>query len=182
MTRATRADWLQKALDILDGEGPRALTIERLCAAMKKTKGSFYHHFGDAAGLQHAILDQWEAAQTTAVIEAVDREDRAQQLEALDRIASAADWGRERAIRAWAWHDAGVRARVEQIDDRRIAYLAGLYPSGSRALRERLAILEYAALVGAQHLFHSGTAPRRRPGLGKLLRQALTAVAEGGTP
>lgn len=178
MTRATRADWLQKALAILDEEGPRALTIERLCAAMHKTKGGFYHHFGDAAGLQRAILDQWEAAQTTAVIEAVEREDREAQLEALDRIAAAADWGQERAIRAWAWHDSLVRARVEAIDARRIAYLASLYPSGSRALRNRLALLEYAALVGAQHLFHSGTAPGRRPGLGRLLRQALTAVSE----
>lgn len=177
MPRATREDWLETAVELLEEEGSAALTIDRLCARMGKTKGGFYHHFGDAAGLRHAILDRWERRQTDDIIEAADAQPE-RRAEVLDARATAADWGEERAIRAWGWQDPEVRARVEAVDRKRLEYLAAMYPRASPRLARQLALLEYAALVGAQHLFGVADRPRKGEDLGKLLREALLARSE----
>lgn len=174
MSRATRDDWLTAALEIIAGEGAGALTIDRLCRAMAKTKGGFYHHFGDAAGLREAILDRWEQRQTTAIIEAADAQPtRTRRAQVIDALATAADWGEERAIRSWAWRDEAVRGRVEAVDRRRIDYLCTLYAGVPKRRARELATLEYAALVGAQQLFHVSPDPK----LGALLREALDRQA-----
>lgn len=181
MGRVTRDDWIDTALELLASDGPQALTIERLCAALQKTKGSFYHHFRDAAGLRDAILDRWEAQQTEAIIAEAEREpDLARRGELLDQLAAAANWSHERTIRAWAWRDATIRPRVEAVDQRRIGYLATFYPRIAPDLALMLAFIEYAALVGAQHLFlpelGDGPAP------GELLHRALAALARSEGP
>ncbi|MFT5358981.1 MAG: AcrR family transcriptional regulator [Polyangiales bacterium] len=173
--KASRAMWLEEALNLLEEKGEAALTIERLCRKMRKTKGGFYHHFGDAEGLRKAILDHWEAAHTSALIDATELAAAEQKKAVLDKMANAANWGHERAIRRWAWADKRVRKRVAKVDERRIAYLTQFYPKASLERQRALATLEYAALVGAQHLFGFGDAPRGEESLalGALLREAL---------
>lgn len=167
--------WLEAALDLLEEKGEAALTIASLCRKMRKTKGGFYHHFGDAEGLREAILDHWEAAHTSALIAATERAPDAEKKAVLDKMAGAANWGHERAIRRWAWADKRVRKRVAKVDARRIDYLTQFYPRASPERRTALATLEYAALVGAQHLFGLGEEERGREGLdlAALLREAL---------
>ncbi len=176
MTQANREEWLAKAIELLQKGGASFLTIDRLCARMKKTKGGFYHHFGDAAGLRQAILERWERRQTDDIIAAADA-DPNRRAEVLDASVTAADWGEERAIRSWAWQDPVVRARVKRIDAKRVRYLAGMYPDTPPKLAKKLALLEYAALVGAQHLFEIAERPKKGEDLGRLLREALVARA-----
>ncbi len=174
--RKSRSDWLESALVLLQSGGPRALTIDRVCRAIGRTKGGFYHHFGDAAGLRSAILDDWERRQTSGIIEAADREtDLLKKAELLDRLVGAADWAEERAIRAWGWHDTAARVRVAAVDARRIDYLTGFYPHEVSTRARQLATLEYAALIGAQHLFLDPPDGQ----LAQLLREALTQQGGG---
>ncbi|MFK7999092.1 MAG: TetR/AcrR family transcriptional regulator [Polyangiales bacterium] len=176
--KASRAMWLEAALDLLEEKGEAALTIARLCRKMRKTKGGFYHHFGDAEGLREAILDHWEAAHTSELIAAAECAPSEQKKAILDKMAGAANWGHERAIRRWGWADKRVRARVAKVDARRIGYLTQFYPRAAPERQTALATLEYAALIGAQHLFDLGDVERGREGidLSALLREALNGV------
>jgi AcrR family transcriptional regulator len=179
MARTTRQHWLKAAIDALKAEGPGGLTIDRLCGAMGKTKGSFYHHFGSAAGLRGAILDDWESRQTSAIIDrTLSVSDQARRAEILSRLVGAADWGEERALRAWAWKDGDVRARVDGVDRRRIAFLATFYPSATDAQAAQLAMIEYAALIGAMHLFVDAARQENTGPVSAMLGQALHGWAE----
>jgi AcrR family transcriptional regulator len=40
-------------------EGPAALTIERLTAAARRTRGSFYHRFADRDAFVRALMERW---------------------------------------------------------------------------------------------------------------------------
>ncbi len=150
MARVGKSAWLDGALALLKEEGAAALTIAHLCQRMGKTKGSFYHHFGDVQGLRDALLDRWELEHTEAFIEASDEASPGERMKVLDRLAAQADWERERIFRAWAWKDESVAGRVAAVDRRRIQYLASLYPKPANA--SMLATLEYCALLGAQQL------------------------------
>lgn len=175
--RVTRENWIEAGLKLLQSKGSAALTIDGLCAVMGKTKGSFYHHFGDAAGLRRALLDNWEARQTSAIIDVADLEgDLRRRAAVLDEMVVAADWGEERAIRTWAWQDPKVRERVDAVDRRRVEYLASFYDGPPRQAHQ-FALIEYAALVGAQHLFLVGAGRARDETLGKSLRDALRQAA-----
>ena len=43
-------DWLQAGYTLIAEDGLQALKIDRLCAGLGVTKGSFYWHFPDMAG------------------------------------------------------------------------------------------------------------------------------------
>ncbi len=174
MARVGKSDWVQRAQSILSQQGHDALTIDNLCAHMSKTKGRFYHHFGDAEGLRTALLDKWEQQQTTLFIEAAEADPK-NKAQVLDTMAANADWAIERAIRTWAVRDPDVQKRLEKVDKRRVSYLATLYPKADAKLARDLALIEYAALVGAQHLSFVGQGVRTRRIAG-LLRKALEGI------
>lgn len=182
MPRATREDWLVAALELLTTQGPQMLTLERVCRAMGKSKGSFYHHFEDMPTLRGALLDRWERRQTDAFIEAAEQADDRTRAQVLDELATQADWGEERAVRAWAWRDPEVRERVDAVDRKRIEYLAALQHDLDPSAAQRIALLEYAALVGAMHLFITDDPATRSPEIGAFLRNALRAASHNESP
>ena len=74
MARTHRDDWIEAGLSLLGREGEAALTLERLCAALGRTKGSFYHHFEGMPALGSAMLAAWEQRHTDVPIAAASRE------------------------------------------------------------------------------------------------------------
>ncbi|HZX07826.1 TetR/AcrR family transcriptional regulator [Kribbella sp.] len=152
-----RIEWLNVGLQLLETEGAPALTIERLTGELGMTKGSFYHHFGSAAGFKRALLEYFEAQHTTRLIDTIEGEAasanaKLQHLLLLvlaDPDASAL----EIAVRAWALQDPEVRAAQERVDGARTAYLKKL----CRGLRvdvdpDRFAQLLYLILIGAEQV------------------------------
>lgn len=159
-TRLTREDWLETGLEILSDSGEKALTLERLCKATSRTKGSFYHHFQDRDEFIEALLEYWRSQYTDRIITAVDRlKDPISQRRELDRLAANADNKLERVIRNWSGVDDRVRQNIKQVDDRRIKYIANLIAKLGDIEPEtamELAIIEYAAFLGLQYLFPDG--------------------------
>jgi AcrR family transcriptional regulator len=175
--RASPGDWCAAGLVLLREEGIGAVTVERLCAALGKTKGSFYHHFRDLDAYLVALLARWEEDLTDAVMrEAATEEDPRRRGARLDAVVRGLDHRLDVAVRAWGLRDLRVRTALERVDERRIEYLADLHRS-SRLPDARIAAeLEYAAFVGAQQLGLFAK-PARAERLSATFRSALAALA-----
>ncbi|WP_131809997.1 TetR/AcrR family transcriptional regulator, partial [Mycolicibacterium mucogenicum] len=52
-------DWRAAGYAILAEEGLKALKIDRLCARLNVTKGSFYWHFANIAAYRTALIQGW---------------------------------------------------------------------------------------------------------------------------
>jgi AcrR family transcriptional regulator len=155
--RLTREDWLETGLHLLGDEGEKALTIERLCQITNRTKGSFYHHFKNRNEFIIALLDFWQSAYTDRIISMVEQlDDLNERRRKLDHLAASLDSQIERAIRNWSSNDERVQKVLKCVDERRIRYLAQLIGELGQPDDEvafELAVVEYAAFVGIQHLF-----------------------------
>jgi len=162
VTQTSADDWLDAGLVLLRDRGHDALTIDALCRALGRTKGSFYHHFPDVSVFHDALLRHWEKRSTADLIALADDDaggdarpspaERRARLHALVRSHAS---GVERAVQAWALR-APVAKRVRaRVDARRIAYLADLRRSAgvAPAAAERLAQIEYAAFLGGMLVF-----------------------------
>ncbi len=168
-----KAAWIDAGLSLVRRDGNQRLTIERLCAAMRKTKGSFYHHFADISAFEDALLDAWKHAHTLAPMAAAEAESAvAERRRALYRAVGKLDLTLEVAIRAWAVGDVRARRAQLDVDTTRVAYLASLWGKGKRA--RTCAELEYAAFLGlmGQH----GDAFPRHAHLMEILLRALEAT------
>ena len=155
--RLTLQDWLKAGLELLGSEGEKALTIEGLCQATQRTKGSFYHHFKSHEVFVSALLDYWQSEYTARIFKEVEQlSDPSERRRELDRLAASLDNRVERSIRRWAGVDARVNAVLTQIDEERISYLMALIVElgqSNEAVAYELAVIEYAYFVGIQQLF-----------------------------
>lgn len=152
-TRLTPSDWCDTGLALLRDEGMAALTVDRMCTVLERTKGSFYHHFRDLDAFLTRLLVRWEEALTEAPIAFAGRADALdQRASRLDDAVARLDHRVDLAVRSWGLRDARARAAVARVDARRMAYLTELHaacnPDGARAIAQ----LEYLAFVGAQHV------------------------------
>jgi AcrR family transcriptional regulator len=164
VARTSKADWIESGFVLLRTEGEHALTIERLCGALGRTKGSFYHHFESADVFATALLDAWEERNTEAPITASREGTHAARRRSLDATVKTLDWALDLAVRGWGLRDKAAREVVARVDARRIAYLESLLPRTlPRAKRRAIATLEYAAFLGAMQLdpLHAETKPMR---------------------
>jgi AcrR family transcriptional regulator len=153
MARTSKADWIETGLALLRSEGEHALTIDRLCTALGRTKGSFYHHFESAQVFAHALLEAWELRHTEAPITASREGTDAARRKTLDATVKRLDWALDLAVRGWGLRDAAAREAVVRVDARRIAYLEALLPRVlPKPQRQAIATLEYAAFLGAMQL------------------------------
>ena len=174
--RASPADWCAAGLALLRDEGVDALTVERLCAALGRTKGSFYHHFRDLDAYLAALLERWEEELTDAPIRAAAGEpDPRRRGLRLDELVRRLDHRLDLAVRAWALRDRRARAAMERVDRRRVDHVAGLYRESGRRQARLLAELEYAAFVGAQQTGLLAS-PARDARLARMLRRALAGL------
>ena len=152
-SRLSPADWCDAGLALLRDDGMAALTVDRMCTALERTKGSFYHHFRDLDAFLTQLLVRWEETLTEAPIAYAGAADALDQRGArLDDAVERLDHRVDLAVRAWALRDARARAAVARVDARRMAYLTELHAAVSAKGARESAQLEYLAFVGAQHV------------------------------
>ncbi|MCF6389054.1 TetR/AcrR family transcriptional regulator [Mycobacterium sp. MBM] len=164
--RLTIDDWLQAGYAILAEDGIKALKIDRLCARLKVTKGSFYWHFDGMPSYRAALVDGWrnlrddDRSQIEAVGELPPRERLARMMASL---VSPRHWTLERAMREWARSDHTVADSVRAADRRilaavRTAFEDFGFDADDADLR---ANATFAAGIGFLHLSDRAPDPRQ---------------------
>jgi AcrR family transcriptional regulator len=155
-------DWLQAGYAILAEEGIKALKIDRLCARLEVTKGSFYWHFAGLSSYRTALVQGWGELRDAdrrswEEIGSLPPRDRLRHMMAA--LVSPRHWTLERAMREWARTDDAVAESVRAADRRvlaavRRAFLDFGFDPDEAELR---ADATFAVGVGLLHL--SGSTP-----------------------
>ena len=94
---------LQAARRLLLEQGPQAVTLKAVSAAMGRTHANLLHHFGSAAGLQSALAGSIAERVTASIAETVERARRHETdaREIVDRTFDAFDKEGAGALAAW---------------------------------------------------------------------------------
>ena len=178
--RLKREDWLRIGLTQLAGKGAHGLSLEAMCAAADKTRGSFYHHFTDHDAFIEALMDHWLSENTIKVINRLGTsEPISHRREALNRIVAAFDHNIEVAVRRFAAANDTAQGVVHRADQARLDYLELLLSSGSAEPAANLRMLveiEYAMFVGYQTLFPN-EAPEKYEAVGRMMDAMIGSVS-----
>jgi AcrR family transcriptional regulator len=149
--RLTKVDWLTHGLRTLAHDGPGALKVGPMAAALNVSRGSFYWHFEDIEDFRTQLLQHWQETSTDQIIDALDaRPGDPGRLRDLLHQAFGRQLRLDRAVRSWAAHDKDVARMVAAVDDRRIARIARLLvDAGVDATRAtHRAVFLYWAFLG----------------------------------
>jgi AcrR family transcriptional regulator len=165
-SRLTVDDWLQAGYTILAEGGLSALKLDRLCAHLGVTKGSFYWHFADMGAYRGALVESWaqlrdEDRREIEGMRDIPPRERLSQM--MDSLFGQRLWTLERAMREWAGSDVAVAAAVRSADRRLLKVVRQAFSDyGFDAEEAELrAATTFAAGIGMLHL--SGATPRRQP-------------------
>lgn len=143
-TRKTPKSWIDAGLAALKKEGPESVKAESLARALGTTKGSFYWHFKDVPTFQKTMIASW-------LDNAIGRFDthcaRADsEIAQLRSVGTFTISTTDRAMRAWAVHNAAARKAVVAYDAHVTAKIAGLL-AAQGATHPDFPKLVHAALV-----------------------------------
>jgi AcrR family transcriptional regulator len=166
--RLTADDWIEAGFAVLADLGPNALRVERLCARLDVTKGSFYWHFADMAAYRGALVEAWgnlHDRDRRPFQNMPDAEPRERLTVMMRTLVTPQHWALERAMRVWALTDDAVLASVRQSDGRvlrtiRQAFVDCGFEPEDASLRS---VVVMAAGVGFLHT--SGSTPPASPEL-----------------
>lgn len=65
--RVSKADWLEKALEVLENDGLDEVKIDRLARELKVSRSGFYWHFENRQALIRAMIEYWGTEFTSVV-------------------------------------------------------------------------------------------------------------------
>ena len=144
-----RKEWISAAIEAAAEGGIDNVRVERLARRLRVTKGSFYWHFKDRNALLQALLEAWQAMQTTTVIDKVEAIGGQPREILANVIAHIGDMnvGLEVALRQWAATDDEVYKIIVRIDETRISHLQSIIARAGipvERARERAMLLYYA--------------------------------------
>lgn len=129
---ASRADWLEAALNVLSYGSVSDIAIENLAKSLGISKSGFYWHFQNRDELLRDLLDYWAHEVTEVVTQNIELAT----LDPRDRLRVTAEMildhdlvRYEVGIRQWAMRDAGAAKVVKRVNDARLDFV-------SRALEE----------------------------------------------
>lgn len=162
--RLTADDWVQAGYVIVADEGLGALKLDRLCASLGVTKGSFYWHFTDMTAYREALIDAWaqlKDGERRDIENERDVDPRERLSHMMAGLVRPRQWSLERAMREWARSDETVAAAVRASDRRllsavRQAFRDYGFDADEADLR---ASATFAAGVGLLHL--AGPSPKK---------------------
>jgi AcrR family transcriptional regulator len=178
--------WIAAATEVLIDRGIDAVRVDVLAKALAVTRGSFYWHFKDREALLVAVLHAWRDGATEQVIERFEGQ-QADPQALIGELISLPFRGRaaqraarvELAIRAWARRDALARQAVDEVDARRLSYIAQCFSALGFSIGEARAraFILYAYEVAESILSHQGTAAQKKERSALLQRLVSTRLA-----
>jgi AcrR family transcriptional regulator len=126
--RLGKIDYYKAGLQLLAEGGVGAVTIANVCARLRVTKGSFYHHFESGSAFHAELLAHYEEEYAHRRIEAVDTiPDAMGRLDAILERGVERDHEAESAIRAWSRTDPVAAEVIHRVDTARARYLAEFF-------------------------------------------------------
>lgn len=135
--KLSREDWLAHGMEVLAEEGSAALKADLLARSLGVSRGSFYWHFKDIREFHLALIEEWQQRATVQVIDWLEQgAEESRRLGALVQRAWTVSSRTERAVRAWATHNAEIASRIEAIDTQRIAYITDLLKAAGLATEQ----------------------------------------------
>ncbi len=160
--RFQKKDWLILAHKQIVREGGSGLTIESLCEAAQRTRGSFYHHFKTHEDFITQMMQLWVQKQTKDLITQIENiKDPLKRLNTLGDLATSLDHKLETAIRIFAQQNKSAAKMLSKVDRERVSYLKTIYletASCDEDTAENIAKIEYAAFVGTMLLWPKNAA------------------------
>jgi len=167
----TPEDWVSAATELLVDNGIDAVRVDVVARILKVTRGSFYWHFKDRRDLLARVLEAWRQGATEQIIERFESH-KGDPRELIHELLSLPFRGRaalraariELAIRAWARREEMARRAVDEVDARRIAYIAQCFSGLGFPVAEarQRAFLLYAYEVAESILVQQGNAAQKR--------------------
>jgi AcrR family transcriptional regulator len=181
----TPEQWVEAATELLVDNGIDAVRVDVVSKLLKVTRGSFYWHFKDRDDLLRSLLEAWRKATTEQIIERFERHE-GQPEELFKDLLSLPFRGRaaaraariELAIRAWARRDQIAQHAVDEVDSRRISYIAQCFSALGFPLGEarQRAFLLYSYEVAESILSNQGSATQKRERSALAERLLLTRI------
>lgn len=163
-------DWIAAGTELLVDGGIELVRVDVVARLLKVTRGSFYWHFRDRDDLLARMLKAWRAAATDQLVERFEKlpgpaTERLHEVLTLPFRGRAAERAAriELAIREWARRDEMARRAVDEVDERRIGYIAQCFSElgfGIADARAR-AFLFYGYQVAESLLRHQGNAGQK---------------------
>ncbi|MGW5514381.1 TetR/AcrR family transcriptional regulator [Nocardia africana] len=118
---AIKQDYFDTAFELLSEQGYSALKQAAVCKRLRVTTGSFYHYFENWQDFTSQLLEHWQTARTTQLVElAQQSNDPIEQLEALLQFALDLPHRAEAAIRVWSKVNPEVRSIQDTVDAQRL--------------------------------------------------------------
>ena len=160
------ADWIAAARRLLVSRSIDAVRVEVLAKELDVTRGSFYWHFRDRDDLLQRMLTAWRDEATEQIIyrfesRSLPPRELIRDLLSLPFRGEAAQEAAatELAIRAWARRDELARQVLDEVDAKRLSYIAQCFSAlgfGIAEARSRAFAL-YSYELSESLLAHQGT-------------------------
>jgi AcrR family transcriptional regulator len=130
--RGSREVWLAAAKQTLVETGLDAVKIQPLASRLNIARTSFYWFFKDRTALLDALLEDWEAKNTGAFVEACEAYAETITEGILNLIAvfhdeAAFEPRLDFAVRGWALQSEAVMVRVNAADERRLSAIREMF-------------------------------------------------------
>lgn len=158
--RGSREVWLAAAKQALLDTGLDAVKIQPLAGRLNISRTSFYWFFKDRTELLDALLEDWEAKNTGAFVEACEAYAETITEGILNLIAvfhdeAAFEPRLDLAVRGWAHKSVAVTARVNAADERRLQAIRAMferfgYASDDADVRARTVYLVQIGYIAMQ--------------------------------
>ena len=181
----TPQHWVDAATELLVDNGIDAVRVDVVAKILKVTRGSFYWHFRDRDDLLRRLLESWRLAATEQIIERFESH-RGDPRDLIKELISLPFRGRaavraariELAIRAWARRDDMARLAVDDVDSRRISYIAQCFSAIGFSMSEarQRGFLLYSYEVAESILSRQGNEAQKRERSALAERLLLTPV------
>lgn len=130
--KATRADWINLALQTLISDGIESVRVLTLGQKLGVSRSSFYWYFQSRQDLLDQLLTHWHDTNTKAIVERAKRPAETIIVAVLNVFEC---WADERlfdprldfAVREWARRSDDVRAAIDQADNDRLGAIREMY-------------------------------------------------------
>jgi len=180
--------WIAEARKLLVTKSIDAVRVEALAKEMGVTKGSFYWHFKDRDDLLKRMLMAWRDEATEQIIfrfesRGLPARELVRDLLSLPFHGAAAQQAAatELAIRAWGRRDEVARAIVDEVDAKRLSYIAQCFSALGYSIAEARAraFVLYSYELSESLLSDQGT-PAQKAERRAFVEKLLLESGQGG--